>query len=352
MKVTYMIVLLAVMMALTTSSFALDNSNIKSKVSNSKTKSTELVRAKALAKAKLLIAQANNKIEKANAKGDSSTGKEIISYANSDSEFNVGAGSNFNGGISKGKLKTNSTVKKTPTWSGSVSIDTNTTEIDAEEPTQISGLYTIGIKRYFASQKVTAGLKVGYEAQYTHLLENNRSGEIQDTGYSVDQSIDVSAIDTLSIGLGGKLATSRTASMKSFKGSIGPSIKYSKKFGILAFNQHLAYRRSFYDYSTTGDNKINSPDLILISTGLGFELTKTISLGTSAGYNYSLSYDDVATSSTEIGASLDWKTTEQVSASLGVSTVTGTLAPNGEYHRIVPYDTNLSTAFINLTLTL
>lgn len=255
-------------------------------------------------------------------------------------------------------IKTESENKKQQTKSawkfgGTASITTSST-INTEEETNLSGSYGLGLNLNFVPQKISLSARIGYAQQYSFELQNpeyerGETGDWEDPSLRVMKAwTGVGWVDRVSIGLIGKTAVSKLSKQREFIASLGPTVGYSKSWWKLNFAQSFGYSRSFYKFEERKNGVVNVPDKYSISNTLSFGIGKGWSLGAAFIYLYSVDYQGIGKAGTVTDGSVSKTFSSNLSATLGLTTVAGTLDTDGASYKVILFDPGLAQAYLNL----
>ncbi len=240
-------------------------------------------------------------------------------------------------------------------FNGSLSMSTATNTLSADEIVEVTGTYTLSLALNLApvfGYRHTANLSLGYIAAYTHEFVGDRAGDLTDPifGYGIILG-DLGAFKNFRLGFGGLIPVNKETRNSSMQAALGPNLSYNFDFGKVTLNQRWGYRYAWFDYDTEPTGKMNIPQTFTFGNTLMWLINSRWSLGFIGNYSYSLDYNDVDRSGTEVGANVTWNIAKNISTTLGVLTRSGTLAPTGDFHRINIYDPNRALGYWDLALT-
>ncbi len=229
---------------------------------------------------------------------------------------------------------------------------TNSLSVDDSNGTEFTGAYAVEMAFHLPKifgHKQTIGVVVGYTVPYTHEFEGDRSGDFVDPklSYGVVAG-DFGIFKNLTLGLSGMIPANKETTITSMRGTAGPFVSYVFDLGKVEIGQRWSYRHAWFDYDTEPNGKMNFPEVFGLKNTLDWNVTKVFSFSLLAALSYSIDYNGVDKSGTEIGFGAGYKITKNLSTSLGVLTTSGTLAPSADYHRINIYDPSRAIGSLDL----
>lgn len=255
----------------------------------------------------------------------------------------------------RGSLAKNKIAK--PQWSGSAKIAIETDQsLDPDSPTAYEGVYTLDMALGYKPTKVDVSSRVRYVREYSYVREDGTAGAFENpqfgmvTRFENGQEYRWQGLDRVSIGVSGSIPGNREAQRATFQGSIGPKIKIAKEFWRIDARQSFSYGRSFFEKEIRADGATNTPHVYNSVTDIGFRITDSLKLSTLFWYIYSVDYQGFDSGHEETSFSLDYDFTENVSASLGVTTSRETIDPDGKSERIRLYEPKSAQAFLSLEI--
>lgn len=259
--------------------------------------------------------------------------------------------------MAKNTKRHSSLEKADPLVSGRFVLNTATNTLSADDAngTEFTGSYlvemAVSLPKVFG-HKHTVGVLVGYTVPYTHEFEGDRSGDFIDPrlSYGVVAG-DFGIFKSFTFGVSGLIPANKETTITSMRGSMGPFVSYAFDLGKVQIGQRWSYRYAWFDYDTEPNGRMNFPQVYSVRNGLEWGISKAFSLAVLAIFSYSIDYNQVDKSGTEIGFSTAYKITKNFTASLGVLTRSGTLAPSGDYHRINIYDPSRAIGNLDLVYT-
>lgn len=238
--------------------------------------------------------------------------------------------------------------------SGSLRVLTQTNTLSANEIMEVSGVYVGNIIFQlpdWEKRQQRISLLAGYIATYTHELEGDRSGDVIDPMFSYAMVLgDKGVFKKLTLGLGGLIPANKETTNTSMVFTAGPNLEYTFDFGRLTWLQRLSYRQSWFTYDTQPNGKMNNPHTASLANSLDIKLNSNWSLGFVGNLIYTVDYNGVDRSNTEVGGNISWIVAENFSTTLGLITRSGTLAPAGDSHSLNIYDPNRAMAYWELAL--
>lgn len=248
-------------------------------------------------------------------------------------------------------------LKADPLLSGKfiLNTSTNSLSVDASDGIELTGSYAVEMAMHLPKvldHKQTLVVVLGYTAPYTHEFEGDRNGDFLDPrlSYGVVAG-DFGVFKNLTLGVSGLIPANKETTITSMRGSLGPFVSYAFDLGKVSIGQRWSYRHAWYDYDTEPNGKMNFPEVLSLKNTLDWDITKAWSFGILAVFSYSIDYNNVDKTGTEIGFDVGYKIAKNFSASLGVLTRSGTLAPSGDYHRINIYDPSRAIGNLDLIYT-
>ncbi len=233
-----------------------------------------------------------------------------------------------------------------------LSTSTNSLSVDDENGIELFGSYGAEVALQLpklSGHKQNIGAFLGYVVAYTHEFEGERAGDFLDPRLSYSfVAGDFGIFKKLILGISGLAPANKETTITSMRGAVGPFVAYEFDLGKVRVVQRWSYRHAWFEYDTEPNGRMNFPDVFSIRNNLNWNISRVLSLGVLAALIYSVDYNRVDKSGTEIGFDVGYQVTKNFSASLGVLTRSGTLAASGDYHRVNFYDPGRAIGSLDL----
>jgi hypothetical protein len=194
-------------------------------------------------------------------------------------------------------------------------------------------------------------LKVPYTREYTYERDDGSDGQFGNVGYGLSKRFSsFQIIDSLSLSVGGAVGYGADSERSTFRGSIGPGLSVKKNFSRFTLVESLLYRYAFYEYDIQDNGTVNSPHNFVVSSDLSFKISQSLSALFSLTLFHNISFQGVGKSSAWPLLSLEYLASEHLSFGAGLSTLRGTLAPDGQSNQIRLIDPETSQIFLDISL--